>query len=51
MTRKRYVKLLMFEGFSRNQANVMADYVRRGGVPYDLAWIIGMPCTDHLPKN
>lgn len=34
MTRKRYVKLLMAKGWSRNSANEMAKCVRDGGGSY-----------------
>lgn len=34
MTRKRYVKLLMAKGWSRNSANEMAERVREQGGSY-----------------
>ena len=34
MTRKRYVKLLMAQGYSRNGANLCADYVVIQGKTY-----------------
>lgn len=38
MTRKRYVKLMMAKGWSRNAANSSADRVREVG-SYDKLWI------------
>lgn len=37
MTRKRYVKLMMAKGWSRNMANALADRVREVG-SYDKLW-------------
>ena len=34
MTRKRFVKLLMAEGYSRNSANKIADDLRMDGYSY-----------------
>lgn len=36
MTRKRYIKLFMALGVSRNAANRMADRCRAAGVPYEV---------------
>ncbi|HEX3018593.1 MAG TPA: hypothetical protein VHP31_12185 [Caproicibacter sp.] len=37
MTRKRYVKLLMSTGYSRNQANFLAKFAAQSG-SYQRAW-------------
>ena len=37
MTRKRYVKLMMARGWSRNQANYMAYWVRKDNPAMTLA--------------
>lgn len=37
MTRKRYVKLLMAQGWSRNSANVLAKAARQDGISYQTA--------------
>ena len=34
MTRKRFIKLLMAEGYSRNEANQIAEDVRADGLTY-----------------
>ena len=34
MTRKRFIKLLMAEGYSRNSANKIAEDVRNDGMTY-----------------
>ena len=36
-SRKRFIKLMMSEGISRNYAEQLADYVR-GWMPYGKAW-------------
>ncbi len=40
MSRRRFVKLLMGKGVSRNAANAYADDVRSRRVPYGLMWAI-----------
>lgn len=37
MTRKRFVKLLMSEGWNRNSANAIAGIVREKGFSYQIA--------------
>lgn len=37
MTRKRYTKLLMAQGWSRNSANELAEYARKKGISYQAA--------------
>ena len=39
MTRKRFVKLLMSKGVKRNNANRIAQELRKGSLPYEFAWI------------
>ena len=39
MTRKRFVKMLMNHGLSRNQANYMAARCRRIGMPYLVGYV------------
>ena len=34
MTRKRFIKLLMSQGYDRNGANAMAEFVRAKNQPY-----------------
>lgn len=41
MTRKRLVKLLMSEGYSRNEANSLAAETRETGIPYECMYFIG----------
>lgn len=38
MTRKRFVKMLMAEGYSRNEANIVATAARNSGIDYKLAY-------------
>ena len=38
MTRKRFVKLLMADGYSRNEANTAAAYARNSGIKYSTAY-------------
>ncbi len=38
MTRKRFIKLLMAHGYSRNQAVIMAEYYRSRNIPYNEAY-------------
>lgn len=38
MKRKRFAKLLMAEGYSRNEANEIADEAIRDGMSYESAW-------------
>ena len=38
MTRKRFVKLMMSFGYSRNEANSMAQYERKRGIRYEDAY-------------
>ena len=38
MTRKKYVKLLMANGISRNYANVSASIARATGTTYEIAY-------------
>lgn len=38
MTRRRFVKLLMSKGFSRNEAQQKADYYNSCNVPYKRAY-------------
>ena len=38
MTRKRFVKLLMADGFSRNEANIVSTAARNSGIDYKPAY-------------
>ena len=38
MTKKRFVKLLMADGYCRNDANMIANNVRERGLTYDSAY-------------
>lgn len=38
MTRKRFVKLLMADGYSRNKANIVATAARNSGIGYKPAY-------------
>lgn len=40
MTRKRFIKLLMAKGYSRNAANELADEVLERGMGYESAYIV-----------
>lgn len=54
MTRKRFVKLLMAEGFSRNGANKIAEDVRKDGLTYAEGYdmvIRLLPLIDSLTKS
>ena len=42
MTRKRFVKLLMADGHSRNDANERADYARGRNVSYQRAYFVNI---------
>ncbi len=43
MTRKRFVRLIMAARIDRNRANMLADDVKRLGIPYALAHQILFP--------
>ena len=43
MTRKRFVKLLMSKGCSRNQAVEIAAYYNYNNVPYKTAYLMESP--------
>lgn len=43
MTRKRFVKLLMSKGCSRNQAVEIAVYYNYNNVPYKTAYVMESP--------
>ena len=43
MTRKRFVKLLMSKGYSRNEAVAMAEYYNYNNVPYKTAYLMESP--------
>ena len=40
MTRKRFIRLLMAEGYQRNRAHEIAWATQRSGVPYAKAYFI-----------
>lgn len=42
MTRKRFIKLCMAIGYSRNEANAMAERARRYGMSYAARWELVM---------
>ena len=50
MTRKRFVKLLMADGWSRNGANAVAQIARAKGVSYQTA-ISAASCPDQTVKE
>ena len=50
MTRKRFVKLLMADGYSRNQANTIAASAQRVGLTYSNAYRAESNTLDALAK-
>lgn len=48
MTRKRFVKLLMSKGYSRNGANAIAKAVQHLGTPYENEYIKLVPIHYNL---
>lgn len=51
MTRKRFVKLLMAKGFSRNRANELAEAARLSGRSYAEVYKVGPIAVEVLINN
>lgn len=49
MTRKRYVKLLMSHGLSRNEANLEAAAVAALGLSYEVDYLV-FTCAKNVPN-
>lgn len=50
MTRKRFIKLLMAQGYSRNEANTVAAYSRSNRTPYSTAYTAELDAHTAISK-
>lgn len=54
MTRKRFIKLMMSQGYDRNKANELAEYVQKNNITYQNGYKVASEikriADDMIPK-